>query len=334
MSLDTKHIKSFVENKLERIRNFLFSKEFREFLILLFFVFVSFLFWLLDTLKNDFERTFNIPVKIVNVPEDYVITSEQQKTVKVTVKAKGTDLFNHMFTDNLKPVDIDFSTCSKNTESEMRLSSADCIKKMFPATARIISVVPDSVSFIYSNNRYVKYPVVFNGTVKTDRMHIVADTIISPDSVKVYFPASINGADITAETEDTMLKDLSDTTTVNLKLKRIEGVKFVPDKVKVTFPVEIFSEQALYVPVKGINFPEGKNLRTFPAKIKVTFQTRISKLRDIKPKDIVVGIDYKDIAADGNSTSARLKVVSYPSDVKNIRLSSEFVDFLIEDKLF
>lgn len=334
MSLDTKHIKSFAENKLERIRNFLFSKEFREFLILLFFVFISFLFWLLDTLKNDFEKTFYIPLQIVNVPDNFVVTSEPEKKLKVTVKAKGTELLNHMFTNKFKPIDIDFNSCNKGTGGEIRLSSIDCIRKVFPTTTQFISISPDSVGFIYCDNRYTKYPVLFNGVVKADKMHIVTDTIFHPDSVKSYIPSIINRADVKAETVDTVLKDLSDTTTVTLQLKKINGIKFVPNEIKVTFPVEIFSEQALYVPVQGIGFPEGKNLRTFPAKVKVTFQTRISKLRDIKPEDIVIGIEYKDIMTAGSSTSARLKIISYPTEVKNIRLSSEFVDFLIEDKLY
>ena len=40
---------------LEKIRNFLLSRKSREFLIFLFFVLVSFSFWLLQVLNDDYE---------------------------------------------------------------------------------------------------------------------------------------------------------------------------------------------------------------------------------------------------------------------------------------
>ena len=54
---------------LEKIRSFLLSKKSREFLIFLFFVFMSFSFWLLQVLNDDYETELRIPLKMKNVPE-------------------------------------------------------------------------------------------------------------------------------------------------------------------------------------------------------------------------------------------------------------------------
>ena len=43
---------------LEKIRSFLLSKKSREFLIFLFFMFVSFSFWLLQVLNEDYETEY------------------------------------------------------------------------------------------------------------------------------------------------------------------------------------------------------------------------------------------------------------------------------------
>ena len=63
-------------NVLQRIRDFLLSKKSREFLIFLFFVFVSFFFWLLQVLNDDYETEFSIPIRMKNVPDNVVMISE------------------------------------------------------------------------------------------------------------------------------------------------------------------------------------------------------------------------------------------------------------------
>ena len=64
---------------LEKIRSFLLSRKSREFLIFLFFVFVSFCFWLLQVLNDDYETELSIPLRMKDVPENVVITSDIPK---------------------------------------------------------------------------------------------------------------------------------------------------------------------------------------------------------------------------------------------------------------
>src|SRR3712207_6001934 len=71
------------------IRNFLFSWLNREFLIFLFFLALSGLFWLLMTLNETYEAEISVPVRIVNVPRNIVLTTEVDDTFRVTVRDKG-----------------------------------------------------------------------------------------------------------------------------------------------------------------------------------------------------------------------------------------------------
>ena len=53
----------YIYLKLSRkIKDFLLSDKSREFLIFLFFFFIAGGFWLLQTLNNDYEAEFSIPV--------------------------------------------------------------------------------------------------------------------------------------------------------------------------------------------------------------------------------------------------------------------------------
>ena len=74
---DKRNIRIRYSGILEKIRNFMLSDKSREFLIFLFFAFVSFCFWLLQVLNDDYETELSIPVKMKNVPESVVMTSDR-----------------------------------------------------------------------------------------------------------------------------------------------------------------------------------------------------------------------------------------------------------------
>lgn len=333
MSLNVKQFKPFIEKTLIRIRNFLTTKEFREFLILMFFIFISFLFWMLDTLKLDFKETFDIPVRLVNVPENVIVTSEPTKSVKVTVSAKGTDLLNYKLGRKFSPISIDFNQYETYGES-VKLLSLNLLQNQFNAATRFVSIVPDSIAYVYSANEYVMCPVYADFDLRTDMMHAIGKVKIYPDSVKAYIPDYMSESEVRAETEQCIRENLSDTLDVTLDIKKIKGVKFVPDKVRLVAPVEIFLEETMEVPISGVGFPIGKNLRTFPTNVRVTFQAGMSKVKELSADDFTVGVDYDDIARlSGDFTSAKVEVKAYPEGVKNIRIYPEYVDFLIEDKV-
>ena len=95
-------------NVLQRIRDFLLSKKSREFLIFLFFVLVSFFFWLLQVLNDDYETEFSIPIRMKNVPDNVVMISELPSELRLGVKDRGTVLANYMLGQTFYPISLDF----------------------------------------------------------------------------------------------------------------------------------------------------------------------------------------------------------------------------------
>ena len=101
---DKRNIRIYYLKTLERIRSFLLSRNSREFLIFLFFVFVSFCFWLLQVLNDDYETEFSIPLRLKNVPSDVVLTSELPDELRIGVKDRGTVLANYMLGQTFIPL--------------------------------------------------------------------------------------------------------------------------------------------------------------------------------------------------------------------------------------
>lgn len=90
--------------------NFLFSTVNKEFLIFLFFLALSGVFWLMMTLNETYEKEMRIPVHIVNVPQNVVLTSDSVDTVKVSLSDKGFVLLGYMYGDGLRPLKVNFKT--------------------------------------------------------------------------------------------------------------------------------------------------------------------------------------------------------------------------------
>lgn len=80
----------------------------REFLIFFVFFSGSRWFWLLQTLNNDYEAEFSIPVRVKDLPNNVVLTSEPPSELRVRVKDKGTVLLNYMLGKSFFPVNLSF----------------------------------------------------------------------------------------------------------------------------------------------------------------------------------------------------------------------------------
>ena len=94
----------------------------------------------------------------------------------------------------------------------------------------------------------------------------------------------------------------------------------------------MYSEKTVDVPVQGINFPADEVLRTFPAKVQVTFQIGLSQFKNVTADDFVVVVDYKKLH---ESTGDKCKpiLVQSPSIVNHVRLSPQEIEYIIEQKI-
>lgn len=315
----------------KKIKDFLLSYKSREFLIFLFFFFIAGGFWLLQTLNNDYEAEFSIPVRIKDVPNNVVLTSEPPTELRVRVKDKGTVLLNYMLGKSFFPVNLSF-TDYQGKDNHVKIFATEFEKKILSqlnVSSRILSIKPDTLDYIYSEGKSKLIPVSFQGRVTAGKQYYVSDTLCHPDSVLIYAPAGILDTIKTAYTQRLELENISDTTRRRVPLAPVKGAKFVPASVEMTFPVDIYTEKTVEVPLYGINFPADKVLRAFPSKVQITFQVGLKRFRSIKASDFVIHISYEELLKLG-SDKYTVKLTSYPSGISQIRIVPEQVDFLIE----
>lgn len=316
------------------IRNFLFSKINKELLIFLFFLALSGVFWLSLTLNDIYEQEFSIPVTIADVPKNAVLTSDEVDTVKMTIRDKGIVLVAYHYGDYLNNIHIHFRSYMRNNGTGS-ISAQDLQKLVYQrllSSSKIVGVKPEKLDFYYSFGTKKQVPVRWRGRIIPEELYFISRTEYSPDSVTVYASDEKLDSINVAYTEPLNYTNFRDTLIVNCQLNKLKGIKMVPDHIQVSFFTDVLTEERIEgIPIKGVNMPEGKVLRTFPAKVTVSFVTGVSVYRDLRPEDFLVVADYQEIKQNP-SEKCRIYLKNVPAGISRAKLETDLVDYLIESQ--
>ena len=317
---------------LQFLKKFLFSRANKEFVVFMFFLALSGIFWLQTTLNEVYEREFAIPVSVTGIPKNAVLTSDETDTVRMTIRDKGITLLTYMYGDILKKVNVSFKTYAKGNGTGV-ISAAELQKMVYQQLAsgsRITSVKPEKLEFYYNYGAKKVVPVRWSGRVIPEEMFFISRVAYQPDSITIYASHEKLDSINVLYTEQLNYANFRDTLRAKCELAKIRGVKMIPDHVQVTFFTDVLTEEAIEgVPIKAINMPVGKSLRTFPAKVTVSFVAGASLYRNLSANDFTVVADYNEII-NHPTEKCHIYLKNVPRGISRARLSVSMVDYLIE----
>lgn len=313
------------------IRRLRLVKFNRNLLVFLVFLCISIIFWFMQSVQETTEVTLSYKLEIEGVPKDVVYTSAIPDVVNVTYTGKGWDAFYYKF---MKSEDNRIVLYFKdvNQKSGRIIVDANAIRRAVmnvkPQGLIYKSVSPGKIEAYYSNGQHKRVPVVFNGQVSTTAGRYLCDTIFAPDSVDIYASRHVYGSITRIKTAHVTFSELEDTLLTRMALLVPGGAKAVPDSVDVRLCVDIFTDKTLQVPIYSENVPRNKVIRTFPLKANVTFLVSSKLYDEITPADFLLVADYNEFNAD--SKRCRLHVRQRPDGIRNLRISPETVEYIIE----
>ena len=316
------------------VSDFVFSNTNKDFLVFLFFLGLSGIFWLSLTLNETYEREFSIPVSVVDIPKNAVLTSDEVDTIKMTIRDKGIVLVAYQYGDYLNRLRIPFKNYTRNNGSGSVPASElqKLVYQNLVSSSKITACKPDKLEFFYNYGTHKKVPVRWSGRVIPEELYFISLVDYSPDSVTVYASDEKLDSINIIYTETLNYANFRDTLTITCQLAKLKGVKVVPDKVKINFYTDVLTEENIEgVPIQGINLPEGKVLRTFPAKVTVSFVTGVSVFRNLRPEDFTIVADYNEIKRHP-SEKCRITLKNVPPGISRARLDVTLVDYLIENE--
>ncbi len=318
----------------QAIKEFLFTKTSKEFLIFLFFMALSGIFWLSLTLNETYEREFSVPVSVVGVPKNAVLTSDEVDTVRVTIRDKGIMLVFYKYGDALKHIELPFRNYTHNNGTG-QIPASEIQKRIYQnlvSSSKITAIKPEKMEFFYNYGTKKQVPVRWSGRVIPEELYFISKVSYEPDSVTIYASQEKLDSINMVYTEQLNYANFRDTLIVDCNLAKLKGVKTVPDHIRIKFFTDVLTEERISnIPIVGINMPEGKVLRTFPAKTSVSFVAGVSVYRNLKPEDFTVIVDYDEIRRNP-SEKCHVYLKDVPSGISRAKLETIMVDYLIESQ--
>ena len=281
--------------------------------------------------KDTMEREIVIPVRMVNVPKNVVIT-ENIDQIKVTIRDNGYNIIG-FYLDNDRVIEVNFHDFSKTEEGKVSVSSSELhkvVKSKLGRSAEILSIKPDKIEMYYNYGDYKIVPVKLYGSVTPADNYVLAFSRIKPDSVKVYASTSRLAKIDSVKTSYVRISDVSGQVTKVLSLQKISGVKFEPNNVTLETHAEVKVETTTEVPIRTINVPEGMVMRTFPPRVTVSYVVMESMAKSITEDDFSVVVDYNDLDTSIEQQSLPLRLMKAPNMAKRVKLPFTNVDYLLE----
>lgn len=322
----------FLKSEFNTIRN---GKVFVFFVCL---ALASFL-WFLNALEKRYTDHLSVPVRYVNIPKNKDLTGKLPDKLEITVDALGYTILRHKLSLAFSPLLIDVNELSGNY-LESRFMSKYSIStyghkeefaKQISNDIVIIAIRPDTISFNVSNitEKLVKVHPVVNLTFSREFILQKSPTA-TPDSILIRGPEELLDTLKYINTQPVELNGLSQNIEKDAALVFPVGLSSEMNEVSVRIPVEQCTEAKFDIPISVINQPDSLQIKTFPARVKVSCKVGISQYSKLTNSSFSVSIDY----SQHKRVLSKLPVIlgTIPETVLSVDYYPKEVDYIIERK--
>src|SRR5664279_3955857 len=127
---------------------------------------LSAIFWLLNSLNQEFTTSMHYSVNYLNPPKNKVVTGEDKSGLNITLKGRGYTLLRFIVKGTQSPliIDLESTYCHRNglngrvyyLSSEVK----DVVQNQLGSELQVISIQPDTVEFSLSGSIKKKIKVV------------------------------------------------------------------------------------------------------------------------------------------------------------------------------
>lgn len=303
------------------------SGKLKDFLVFLVFVGIASVFWFILALNDDTQKSFDVPLYIENVPDSITFINIPPSRLHVTVRDKGVNIFRHRIT-GVPGLRLNFNDFTE--DGRFRISHAGLaasLRHLFGSTSVVSSIMPDSLSLLYTGLPGRSVPVKLKYDVTVAPGMVLGQPLMSVNKVDVF---SMTKSDTLKRvmSENIVLRNLDKNTTVNVPLKPITGMRIEPSTISVTFVVEQLIKKESEVLVVGDNVPLGRDILFFPSRVRVSYYVPMSRYNENQANDIKVEASFNEAVVSATD-KVGVRIVSKPSYISNVELQQDSVDYAI-----
>ncbi len=308
------------------------SVNIKKYIYIILFFFVSFSFWILTKLSEDYNSKLTLEIDIINAPDDYIVKKQNINSILVFIKATGFELFYNKLFQNKLIVDleeekiVDDKIVIDYNENKFKL------KETLNSNIDISSVFPDQIVIELEQvvNKFV--PIVLENELKIKSGYGLRSPVdLSPDSIQVSGPLKeISKISYVSALIDADL-NIENDYTADYEIVRDKKISYEFSSGKAVIYVDRYSEKTIKIPILVRGIPDSLDLRLYPNEVDISFQSSIKRLKNISEKDFIVSVSF-DSKTKKLSKDLDVSIDSFPSSLKNLKISHKKVEFLIKNK--
>jgi hypothetical protein len=305
----------------------------------LFFVVVSTCFWLVRSLGQQYETNVTYPVRYTDFPENKVLIGEIPQKLVLRVRASGFSILKCRLNLNILPLRFNVNSFAMNSSGkDTYVVITENIRDMLSEEldqVKILNISPDTLFFRLTDIVTRKVPVIpalkLHEHFYQKQFTQNGDIRVSPDSITVSGPDNVVKAIHYIYTEPVTFTNLTDTVVTDCKLNQVKSLTYSVQKVRVTIPVDRFTEVESNLSVQSINVPDSLSMIAIPGQVKVTYHICLSNYPQMLHNPLIPRINYKDINLT-NSGRLTVFLADTPRVISNVRFNPHEIEFLITRK--
>ena len=286
--------------------------------------------WFLVTMNTQsFESTFEVPLKVKNVPANYQLTGDIPDRVQVKARGRGIDLLSEKWESDEDTISIDF-------QSHFRLNyfiasnHLDVLASGIKYDLRPLKMIPDSIPLAFVPIDHKKVPLVLDleldmplgyrhsGELKADIY----------DSVMVVGPRKELDKIDSWKTVRYQTPRFKSRSTYRVGLEAQPPLRVEPQNVQVTIDPKLYTETTIEVPIKATNVPPGiEKVQFDPPALKVDLLVLLDRYESIERAPIQAIVDFRGIDERSNKVIPVIRRV--PNYAELQRFTPTLVNYVI-----
>lgn len=283
--------------------------------------------WGSVSLSGEYFTTLKIPIKFVDLPENYAVGEASANEISVTVKAQGWELSKLTLGTG-----VDFNVSAENRSGQRKVLIRDEIinNSWVGGNIQLVEVNPAQVEFKVEKIIGKKVPIGSRITAGFKNGYAaVSDLKMLPDSVMIYGAQSIIRSIDTIVTESAEFKDLDANLNSVINLQEIDGVTLGNNQCSLELAVQKIVDKTFdNLPVETRNVPHSRELILFPGRISVTLRGGINILGKMTNEELKPYVDFWSALKDESGSVQ--PVVDAPKYTRLISVNPQKLEYIIK----
>lgn len=297
---------------------------------------IATILWFLNALSKNYTTQIAYPVKYINLPKNKFIINDPPSDLILRVNAHGFTLLRYKLHLTFYPVLLNISEIMEETRipsgGYVTIRPGEVLEKITAQISndlQILDVRPASLHLVFDSLESRRVPVKPALDLHfVSRFDVAGNIITTPSSLEITGPRAVVEDIDTIFTVSRTFRNIKNDIERDIPLDIPDNITTSADKVKVSIPVDEYTEKSLKVPIKIRSVPEGITIRLFPREAEVSLRIGLKEFSSISSETFHIYTDWADIQSGLQMLPVRAD--SLPNGIKSLKILPLHVEYLIE----